>query len=180
MSPKPRPAHERFLNLAKMDARGCLMWQGHIGRNGYARHWADGKNWLAHRWSYEYHKGAIPDGLQIDHLCRNRACVNPDHLEAVTPAENMRRSTSAEAARERGRRTTHCKRGHEFTPGNTYYTGRGRGCRACKKLLAQRHYEANRSAYIEKAANWRRANPDRARELTREGQRRYREKTRTE
>jgi len=71
----------------------------------------------AHRWAYETCVGSINDGLQIDHLCRVRECVNPDHLQPVTHAENMRRA-----------RRTHCRRGHELTPENVYWV---RACKAC-------------------------------------------------
>ena len=86
---------------------------------------------FAHRVVYEILVGPIPVGLELDHLCRNRACVNPDHLEPVTTRTNLLRGYSPWACRAR---QTHCKRGHEFTPENTYGTGDGRRyCRTCRR-----------------------------------------------
>lgn len=100
-------------------SEGCWEWTGPINSKGYGNlHigevWSpDGKrrNVLAHRFSYTLHKGTIPQGLTLDHLCRNRACVNPDHLEPVTMRENVLRGDTM-------KRLTHCKHGHEFTDDN--------------------------------------------------------------
>ena len=89
---------------------GCHQWTAYCGENGYGRFYLDGRGLLAHRWSYERHVGPIPHGLQIDHLCRNRGCVNPEHLEPVTPSENVRRGTAPNLARSRAAELTHCKR----------------------------------------------------------------------
>ena len=71
---------------------GCWEWCGEINHKGYGRLWTGGKRYFAHRAYYEVTHGPIPEGHEIDHLCRNRRCVNPDHLEAVAPVENQRRA----------------------------------------------------------------------------------------
>lgn len=91
-------ARERFeLYYEKSD--GCWLWTGVLSYDGYGRFRADNRSTGAHRFAYEYYVGPIPDGLQIDHLCRVHNCVNPAHLEPVTPAENQRRGREARQAR---------------------------------------------------------------------------------
>lgn len=94
--PGKRSDEQRFMDLVKVSEKtGCWLWQGRI-HHGYAWFRARGEAMLhAHRFSYEHFKGPIPDGLEIDHLCRARACVNPDHLEAVTHRENLIRMQRA-------------------------------------------------------------------------------------
>jgi hypothetical protein len=85
---------------------------------------------LAHRASYEAFIGPIPDGMTIDHLCRNRKCVNPSHLEAVPMRVNVLRGVGVTA---KNAVKTHCVNGHEFNDQNTYSDSKGRSCRACKR-----------------------------------------------
>jgi hypothetical protein len=103
----------------------CWIWKGFV-RKGYGQY----SGTHAHRVSFQFYCGPIPPGLELDHLCRNPLCVNPDHLEPVTRAENMRRRSVAQ---------THCKHGHEFTPENTYMMpSGGRQCRACNRNAVAR------------------------------------------
>ena len=99
--------------------------------------WGGGKYRMAHRVAWELFRGPIPEGLQLDHLCRNGACINPNHLEPVTGRENTLRGFGVASMRAK---QTHCKRGHEFNESNTRMLDRHRICRTCK-----REYERERS-----------------------------------
>lgn len=120
---------ERVLNLIAAEPNdGCWLWQGVTTVDGYAHYYYGGRRFLLHRKTYESHVGPIPEGLQIDHLCRVRNCVNPKHLEPVTADENKRRG---------GLAVTHCAHGHEYTAANTRINGRWRGCKACDRIRAR-------------------------------------------
>lgn len=110
---------------------GCWVWSGAL-TDGYGRLRRRGQMMLAHRLAYEAFVGEVPEGLVLDHLCRNRACCNPDHVEPVTHAENLLHGIGATATN--AAKVT-CHRGHPFTKANTYRRpGTGwRECRACHR-----------------------------------------------
>jgi hypothetical protein len=113
---------------------GCWNWTSGTKR-GYGQYRLWGRSWGAHQISYKLLVGEIPVGLELDHLCRNTLCVNPSHLEPVTPFENKMRAPNFTANR------THCPKGHEYTPDNTYKMPKGgRGCRPCRREYTRRWY----------------------------------------
>ena len=109
----------------------CWEWTGATNRDGYGILWNQGSSGYApaHRIAYELLVGTIPNDAVIDHLCRNRRCVNPDHLQPVSIGTNVLRGVGVTATNAR---KTHCKHGHEFTPENTYVDKQGgRQCKTC-------------------------------------------------
>jgi len=118
---------------------GCLVWVGALDGGGYGRIHFDGKARKAHRISYELSRGEIPSGLEIDHLCRNRCCINPDHLEPVSRRINVLRGKSPKQLSDWQKSKTHCPQGHEYTLENTYIkVGGGRDCRSCQREWQRR------------------------------------------
>jgi len=118
---------------------GCWFWLGELNGCGYGRVYMGKRRIAAHRIAYELWVAPIPEGLTIDHLCRVRHCVNPDHLEPVTQKVNTLRGEAPSAINAR---KTHCQKGHEFTPENTRRLPDGRRvCRTCRRA-----YKAKRRA----------------------------------
>lgn len=108
----------------------CWQWLGALD-NGYGRFWIQGRTIMAHRFAYEASGTPIPGGLQLDHICRNRGCVNPAHLEPVTIRQNVLRGAGITATNAR---KTECRNGHPFSTENTYTTPNGRrNCKACRR-----------------------------------------------
>jgi len=148
MSERSASFPERF--WAKVDRRGpeeCWLWTASLNQAGYGQinPGGGGIPLRAHRVTYEWLVGPIPEGLELDHLCRNRACVNPKHLEAVTHRENILRGESPMAVRARD---TACPRGHPYDEANTYrYANGTRRCRACDRRLDRERQPRNRAEY---------------------------------
>lgn len=122
----------------------CWEWPGTISAAGYGTLRSGGKKVYAHRLSYELHKGPIPCGLEIDHLCRNRKCANPAHLEAVSRRENILRGDGPRLLAMRHAAKTHCPAGHPYDEANTSRDrlSRKRKCRACDRERARRRRAA--------------------------------------
>lgn len=114
---------------------GCWLWQLAVDKDGYGRRGKRGGSQYAHRYVYEMYTGPIPEGLELDHTCRRRRCVRPNHLEPVTHPENMRRSREA-------RRGPRCINGHLWTDETRYIDKRGKwGCRICNRAAVRRYQE---------------------------------------
>lgn len=137
------PIAERFRTKFVVNTKtGCWDWMasknhgyGQIGDSDTR------KPVFAHRLSYELHKGPIAPPLQVDHVCRNRACVNPDHLRLLTRKENI---LCGEGIAAKNARVTHCPSGHAYDEANTYIDPKGfRQCRICKRAAVQKFREKN-------------------------------------
>jgi hypothetical protein len=122
-----RSPEERFFSKI-LDTGTCWLWMGYVSTQGYGIFYIQSEPVHAYKVSYMFFKGPVPKGLEIDHVCRVRHCVNPVHLEAVTHQENMRRGLYGQK--------THCPKGHPYSPENTYKSPRKqhRVCKTCRRI----------------------------------------------
>lgn len=123
----------RFSTRVAVQPDGCWLWTGHLFKSGYGQFSIGTRCVRAHRFAYELFLGPIPDGMQLDHLCRVRACVSPLHLEPVTARENTLRGDSPSSINAR---KTHCIHGHALTGANLHV--RPDGTRRCRTCAAER------------------------------------------
>lgn len=134
-------AEERFwARVDKGDGTGCWLWTGPVWKIGYGSIMVNGKATRPHRYSYELHVAQIPPGFHVDHLCRNRACVRPDHLEPVTLAENVLRGAGCTA---RNALKTVCPEGHPYDRVDQW--NGARYCSVCKNRNHLARYHARRA-----------------------------------
>jgi hypothetical protein len=138
-SPRHRPLDVRLFAGVRWPSNwsACWPWTGYHDRKGYGRISREGRSAGAHRAAYELAIGPIPDGFQLDHLCRNPPCINPLHLEPVTSAENTRRGETGINNRSK----THCPSGHPYDEANTYVNAASgaRCCRICGREAVDRY-----------------------------------------
>jgi hypothetical protein len=136
------PTDERFHARYVVIDGDCWQWQGALTTRGYGMFWYCGKQICAHVAAYLLHKGDIPEGLEVDHLCGNKACVNPDHLEAVTHQVNVARGSLK-------RRRSHCWRGHPLEGDNVriHRVQGTRYCVQCNRIRATEFYDKIRKGH---------------------------------
>ena len=132
------PLRQRLLSRLIIDPEtGCLLWTGTLNNGGYGEIKANGRTSKVHRVMWQMLEGPIPDGMELDHLCRVRSCASIAHLEVVTRQVNTLRGESPAAAHAR---QTHCDSGHEFDLVNTYWAPNGqRFCRTCTRAAGKRY-----------------------------------------
>lgn len=133
----PRSLWERIERWTDRSG-GCWVWTHWLDQDGYAHASYEGKRVRVHRWSWEQVNGPVPPGLELDHLCRTRGCVRPDHLQAVSHRENMMRGVAPSAVNAK---KTQCKHGHPFSGENLILQIDGRrSCRTCTNRRARTRY----------------------------------------
>lgn len=144
------PLKERLRSKIRVNEEGCWVWTGTKNPDGYGKISIGRGRVPVYRVMWILIRGPIPEGLVLDHLCRNPACCNPDHLEPVTQKVNILRGESPSA---RNARKTVCKRGHPFDGQNTYRWRGGRFCRACARIRGrERRERLKRTGSLKKAS----------------------------
>lgn len=134
MTGEERRVAERFWAKVKPSPGDCWTWTACVDRGGYGLFRFKGKSRKAHRVSFELHHGhPVPEGLELDHLCRVRSCVNPNHLDPVTHAENVTRGRGGWNMAVK----THCPQGHPYEGENLWNKGKCRVCRTCHRTAAK-------------------------------------------
>ena len=164
MAEKSIPLIDRFWNFVSPEPNtGCWLWTGHCMKDGYGQFGIKATEvLLAHRAAYKFFVGPIPDGLELDHLCKTRCCVNPRHLEPVTHLENIRRGDAGVVRIAINASITLCPQGHDYSPENTriswckYGTSEKlypcRNCRECARIR-NREYYLRHSTALKSAAS---------------------------
>ncbi len=156
------PLEDRLVYHSKRDEKGCLLWTGQLNHDGYGIIRVGKKEKLAHRAAYEHLVGAVPKGLELDHLCRVRHCINIDHLEPVSHAVNCERGTpnyaaAVKRASELRLQNTQCTNGHPYTEQSVRYGTDGRGyqyrvCKICIKNASAKAIAKRKLIAAEKKA----------------------------
>jgi hypothetical protein len=141
-APRPGEMHRIMEKIERSAATGCWLWTASCRQNGYGQVYFRGTMTEAHRAVWTLHRGSVPIGMQLDHLCRVRSCVNPDHLEVVTGRENTYRSLAPSAM---NKRKTQCVNGHAFDDTNTWISGGKRYCRECRRRRV-REFQSRQAA----------------------------------
>lgn len=143
----------QVMRVPELGRGPCWEWQAYCGPNGYGQFRWDGRGLYAHIFGYELGHGRVPNGMEVDHLCRNTICCNPDHLEAVTHRENQRRSPLNICFNPtlRGPRPprTHCFRGHSLADGNLGPRG---VCKICNRARARKWDQQHKAKQLHEAA----------------------------
>jgi len=172
----------RFYSKIKFNKETwCWDWVGTTLQRGYGHFSIKRKIWRSHRLSFAIHKGELIEGLTLDHLCRNRACCNPEHLEQVTSKVNILRGESVSA---KNAKKTHCPQGHEYDEQNTYVSPtNGRSCRKCFAISHYKSYhkdiEKSRATMRRRGKEYRQKYPERIKEYKRKEYQRRKKKLNT-
>lgn len=147
-------ATERFFQYVHKAPSGCWEWTGGLDPNGYGKWSWQGKTIATHRLSYWVHAGPIPEGAVLDHLCRNRKCCNPEHLQPISIAENTLRGES-DAAKNKYKQT--CGKGHPLVGENLYVRPdtQARMCRTCMRQATQRYHHRHPDKATARVARFR-------------------------